>query len=172
MQEIIQEAICHEKMAYVLVPHLSSTYESRLPEIMQRISKLKIRTIETGMSIAPCTLYILPPGKYVEIRGNFFHLLIRPEEKINQSANILFKSLAKSYGPNSIGVVLSGAMAGSDGSDGIAAIKDAGGKTFAQDPETADFPSMPELEIQTGKVDYVFDALEIGRKLSSFVWQN
>ena len=72
-----------------------------------------------------------------------------------------FESLAKELGASSIGVILSGT--GSDGVEGIHAIKAAGGTMLVQDPETAKQDGMPRAAIATGKVDLVLPPAGSGR---------
>jgi chemotaxis response regulator CheB len=62
-----------------------------------------------------------------------------------------------------IGVVLSGS--GRDGATGIRAIKEAGGITIAQDPETAEFHPMPQAAVETGCIDFVLPLEKIGSTL-------
>lgn len=170
LTELIAKAICHENMAFILVPHLSRDMESALPEILKRFSTLVIKRITHDIAIERCHLYILPPGFYAVIRGSRLHLIPRPLCPINHSADVLFKSLAESYGKNSIGVVLSGADVGADGSEGIVAIKNHGGHTYAQDPETASHPGMPKAAIATGKIDSIMSPEEIGNELTLVSW--
>jgi chemotaxis response regulator CheB len=68
------------------------------------------------------------------------------------------------YGSRSVGVVLSGS--GKDGAEGIRTIKESGGITMAQAPETAEFAPMPQAAIETGCVDFVLGLEEIGAKLT------
>src|SRR5262245_66624611 len=66
----------------------------------------------------------------------------------------LFISLARHYGPRTIGVVLSGQL--DDGTRGLAAIKKAGGIAMVQSPEEAAYPDMPRNAIKyDGQVDLV-----------------
>ena len=73
------------------------------------------------------------------------------------------RSLADQCGSRAIGVILSGA--GTDGSAGVEAIKAAGGVTFAQDPATAKFASMPQAAVATGCVDFVLPPEGIAAEL-------
>jgi two-component system CheB/CheR fusion protein len=73
------------------------------------------------------------------------------------------RSLAQECGSRAIGVILSGA--GTDGAGGLEAVKAAGGMTFAQDPATAKFDSMPQAAIDTGSVDFVLSPEAIGAEL-------
>lgn len=170
LMELIEKAICHTNMAYIVVPHLSREHESLLPEILKKVSTLKITKITDKMKLEPCHLYVLPPAMYAIVKDRCLHLIPRPDEGPNQSANVLFESLATYYKHNAIGVVLSGAGVGADGSKGLCAIKAQGGHTYAQTPETAEFSQMPELAIDTGCVDTILSAEEIGHELSLVSW--
>jgi two-component system CheB/CheR fusion protein len=70
-----------------------------------------------------------------------------------KSIDCLFRSIAETQGSRSGGIILSGML--SDGVEGLKFIKDAGGVTFAQAPDTAAFNSMPQKAIQKGCVDFV-----------------
>jgi two-component system CheB/CheR fusion protein len=80
------------------------------------------------------------------------------------SVDVLLQSLAEEQGYNAIGVILSGS--GSDGARGMEAIKGAGGITFAQDPASARFASMPKSAIETGCVDFILAPPAIARELT------
>ncbi|MES2526628.1 MAG: chemotaxis protein CheB [Bdellovibrionota bacterium] len=168
--DLLTEAICHQNMAFVLVPHLSREHESQMPELLSSITKLKVRKIEEGMKIEPCHLYVLPPGFYAHVRKERLHLIDRPDRGVNLAANILFKSLAETYKKNAIGVVLSGSAVGADGSEGVREIKAHGGHTYAQDPATAEYPDMPHLAILTGSIDLVQAPKHIGHDLTLVSW--
>ncbi len=66
-----------------------------------------------------------------------------------------------------VGIVLSGT--GSDGTLGIREIRAVGGLTMAQDPQTADYASMPQSAIGTGAIDYVLDPTQMGERLIAYV---
>lgn len=170
MMDLIEQAICHKQMAFIIVPHLSRDTETHLPQILDRVTDLKIKMIEDGGEIEPCHLYVLPPNFYATVRGYKFYLEPRPEKGPNKSADILFKSLADCYGENAIGVVLSGSAVGADGSQGVCDIKEKNGHTFVQEPATAVFPQMPELAVDTGCVDFIMPASAIGIELSKLHW--
>lgn len=84
-------------------------------------------------------------------------------ERSNLAIDHFFESLAEAQGPRAIGVVLSGS--GSDGTAGLRAIKAAGGLAFAQDEESAKYPSMPRNAIQSGFVDAALSPFEIAREI-------
>jgi two-component system chemotaxis response regulator CheB len=82
------------------------------------------------------------------------------EHGVRPAADSLFRSAADAYGPRVVGVVLSGT--GSDGTDGLKAIKAAGGVAVVQDPAEARYAGMPEHAARFDDVDYVVPVARIG----------
>ena len=72
---------------------------------------------------------------------------------VRPSVDVMMESLAKVYGRSVVGIILTGM--GKDGSDGMAMIKEKGGKTIVQDPATAVIPGMPQAVIQRGLADKI-----------------
>jgi len=90
-----------------------------------------------------------------------------PERFQRPSANVLFHSLAEHVDSAAVVIVLSGM--GRDGAEGAVAVKEAGGRVMAQDKASAQFFGMPGAAIETGAVDQVLPAAEIGPALSLMV---
>lgn len=170
MIDLLEVASCHKAMCFVVVSHVSRFAKTDLPEILGRVSRLESIVISEGLRAEHCKLYTIPQNAYVTIQGDVFHVTPRPERTPNQSANVFFESLAKNYGENAIGVILSGALVGRDGAQGVIDVKKAKGHTFAQDPATATFPDMPKAAIDTGCVDFVLPSAAIGHELSLLSW--
>ena len=90
------------------------------------------------------------------IKDTHLHLTDKQHVKgPHLTVNEFFNSLAINSGKKAIGIVLSGL--GSDGTQGVKAIKKAGGMVIARNPETAEFGSMPSNAIATGLVDFVLE---------------
>jgi two-component system chemotaxis response regulator CheB len=97
------------------------------------------------------TVYVGPPDRHIIITADArVQIIDRPQLRHRPSADWLFESVAGTYGERAIGVVLSGRL--SDGARGAVRIRQAGGRVFAQDPETCQFPAMPIAAIRSGAV--------------------
>ncbi|CAG5070668.1 Protein-glutamate methylesterase/protein-glutamine glutaminase [Dyadobacter sp. CECT 9623] len=143
-------------VAYIVVQHLSADYESRLAEVLSRHSKLAMVTAEEGMRVGANFVYVIPGDKFMSIQGGLLHLSGKENQRApHLTINTFFNSLAADCGPKAIGIILSGM--GSDGSDGIKAIKKSGGMVIARNPETAEFNSMPYNAAATGMVDFIVE---------------
>lgn len=170
MQQLLRLASCHGSMCFIVASHVARYTENDLAKILGRSSNMTTAQAKEGMELENCKLFTIPPNMYVSVRGNRLRLQERPVGVPNNSVDFLFTSLAKEFGPNSIGVVLSGGSVGEDGAEGIKAIKKAAGHTYVQNPHSATFPGMPLAAIATGCADSVLEADQIGHELSLVSW--
>ena len=154
-------------MAYVVVQHLSADFESLMHQIIGRRTKMTVEAITEGVKVKANRVYVLPGGKDVTIRKGRLRLEERNSARgFHHPINHFFSSLAEDVGPNSIGIVLSGT--GSDGSNGILKIHDAGGLVVVQSEQSAKFHGMPRSAINTGIADSIATVGEIPNVLIRF----
>jgi two-component system chemotaxis response regulator CheB len=135
----------------VIVQHRSadSHDEKRLGHVLSRYSALPVRDAEHGEEPLGAEVYLAPADYHLMIEGGRFELTVDdPVHFSRPSIDVLFESAARAYGPDVVGVLLTGF--GRDGSAGMAAIRAAGGMTIAQDPESALEPTMPRSAINDG----------------------
>ena len=150
--------------ALVFIQHLSAKHKSLLPELLSaRRPSLVIQEISDGLKIQAGRLYLAPPGREVRLRNSFFQTTVHTEGLIHLSIDEFLSSLAEDAGERSIAVILSGA--GTDGARGCQAVRSAGGTVFVQDPETAEFNSMPLAAIASGLADAVLSPEQIAGEL-------
>lgn len=139
--------------AYIVVMHLARDFKSVLDELLARHTTMLVRPVQEGAELHANTVYVIQPGTEIEVLGNKLRVVARPAltsaVKVS-SIDVLFTSLASSWGKQAVAVVLSGS--GSDGAQGVAAVHAAGGLVFAQSPESAKFDSMPLAAIATNNV--------------------
>jgi two-component system chemotaxis response regulator CheB len=149
----------------VVVQHLAPTHKSWIANLIGHSTRLKVKQAEHGEILLPGVVYTAPPDEHLLVGPGKIQLAHTQLVRFSRpSIDLLFESVAGMYGSRSIGVVLSGS--GKDGADGIRTIKEAGGVTIAQLPETAEFRIMPEAAIHTGCVDFVLQLRDIGEKLT------
>lgn len=158
----------HSGMAYIVVQHLDPTQETLLAELLQRITPMKVREAEQDMPVEPDAVFVIPPDTELRVADGRLQLSLPGERRgMRLPINVLFSSLASARGEQAIAVLLSGM--GSDGTPGMQAIKAVGGLTLVQDPETAQFDSMPRSAIDAGCADIVAEASALPARLMAYV---
>ena len=167
--EAVRELLNHlpEKtgMAYVFVQHLDPTHESELEEILSRATALPVMRVSDGVKVEPDHVYVIPANTSMSVSKGVLHLGAREKVRgMHFPIDHFFHSLADERGDQAIGVILSGTA--SDGTNGCSAIKAAGGITFAQDPDSAKYNSMPRSAIYAGVIDFVMSPKNIANELA------
>ena len=152
-------------MSFVLLQHLDPKHDSMSAEILSRVTKMPVREVKNGDRAKPNCVYIIPPGFKMGILQGVLNLLPRTKDRSQHLViDFFFKSLAQDQKNRAMGVVLSGT--GTDGTEGLMAIKAEGGITISQDPKSAKFDSMPLSAIASGTVDFVLSPTEISVELA------
>jgi len=151
--------------ALVVIPHWDSALPSVLRGLRSKEIPFSVVEISNGVSVQPNQVYVVPPNKKASISRGTLSLQPITSRDRRHTIDDFMVSLAAEHREAAVGIVLSGK--GSDGTRGLAAIKAAGGITFAQDPDTAQSPDIPRHSIQAGGVDFVLSpdriALELRR---------
>lgn len=154
-------------MAYIVVQHLSPKFESLMPQILGRRSKMPVHEISHKQKLERDHVYVLPSGKDLIVSNGFLYL--RDQDKsqtVKKPIDSFFSSLANDIGPNAVAIVLSGT--GTDGARGIREVHDAGGLVIVQSEHSAKFNGMPRAAIHTGIVDSIASIDEIPDSLIRF----
>ncbi len=155
-------------MAFVVIQHLSPDFRSLMDELLARFTEMPVITIEERTPIVANTVYLLPPKKDAVVKGDVLIADDRsPGKQLSMPINLFMNSLSESWAEKAIGIILSGT--GSDGSEGIASIRVAGGYTLVQDPASARFDGMPVSAISTGCVDKIANADTLPEVMLSLV---
>jgi two-component system, chemotaxis family, CheB/CheR fusion protein len=151
-------------LAYIVVQHLDPTHKAMLTELLQRSTAMPVHEATGSMRVEPDVVYVIPPSSELTLVGGRLHLTEPAQPRGRRlPIDVLFSSLARDQGERAIGVVLSGM--GSDGTMGLQAIKGAGGLTFAQEPASAQFDSMPKSAIDAGACDIVAPPAELAHRI-------
>jgi len=168
LQVLFERMPADTGMAFVLVSHMARGYESALPEILSRHTKMAVRIAADGATVEPNHAYVCPADHVVTIEGGRLYLAARRSDQQHRPIDVFLSSLAEERSESAIGVVLSGG--GSDGALGIKAIKERGGLTLAQgtDGSGPRQSSMPETAIATGFVDLTLPVEDMAARLAEF----
>jgi two-component system CheB/CheR fusion protein len=152
-------------MAFVIIQHLSPDYKSMLSEILCKYTMMPVIQAQNGLRMERNTVYLIPPKFNMEVRDGklVLHEYVQTHI-INHPIDIFLRSLAREYESHAIAVILSGT--GSDGTNGIRAVKEQGGVILVQRPETAKFDGMPRSALQTGFADLSIGPEAIAEELT------
>ena len=166
LEQFLSQVTAASGMAYLVVQHMDPTHKTLLAELLQRTTWMPVREARNAERIQPNCVYVIPPDAELTVLAGMLRLA-KPAQPRGQRLpiDVLFGSLARELGDRAIGVVLSGM--GSDGTLGLQAIKTQGGLTLAQQPESAQFDSMPRSAIAAGCVDITALPADLPKRIHS-----
>jgi two-component system CheB/CheR fusion protein len=155
-------------MAYVIVQHLDPAHHSHLADLLQRHTKLPVKIVDSATAVEPNTVYTSPSDRFLCVSSGY----ILPRDPVMVEGRRLpidyfLASLAQSQGERAVAIILSGT--GADGSQGVRAVRRAGGLVVAQDPKDAQYGDMPQSAIATGMVDSVLAVDKMVQLLVDYV---
>jgi len=163
-RKLLSEVPPDSGMAYVIVQHLSPDYDSNLTEILDQVTQIPVHEIINDINLAPNNIYVIPENSILTTNDGVLKLASRERfAKRNMAIDVFFESLAEVHKTFAIGVVLSGTAF--DGTMGLKKIKEVGGVTIAQDPDSAAYKGMPQSAIDSDAVDYILPPEKIPAQL-------
>jgi len=153
--------------AIVIVNHLRSVATS-LHKILPNHTKMPVELITEKLVIEPNHVFIIPEKRDLHVLNKEFRL--KPISKPRGWPDVItvfMRSLTENWDGKLISVIVSGYDG--DGANALCGIKEAGGITIAQKPDTATQPDMPESAIASGCVDFVLSPEDIAREIKRIV---
>ncbi|MFD9791635.1 chemotaxis protein CheB [Streptomyces sp. NPDC059070] len=153
----------------LVVQHLDPHHRTVIADVLSRRTTLPVKLAEHGEPALPGHCYVAPPDRHLLIAADGT-LALSDRELIHflrPSADLLFESIAGTYGTRALVCVLTGA--GNDGASGVQAVKSCHGTVIVQNPATAEFKGMPESAVGTGAVDFVLPLEEIATVVRNLV---
>jgi two-component system CheB/CheR fusion protein len=155
-------------MAFVIIIPLDLNHQGSVAMIIQTYTPIPVIEAEDGMFVKPDHIYIIPPNKDMGIHNRQLLLLNPSKPKgYRMPIDYFFQSLADDQWSKAVAIIFSGM--GSDGETGIRLIKEKLGMAMVQDPEVAQYSSMPKSAISTNLVDYVLAPEEMPIKLIQYL---
>ncbi len=150
-------------VAIVIVNHLR-TVATLLHEILPRYTKIPVELITERLDIKPNHLFIIPEQRDLHVLNDEFRL--KPISKPRGWPDVItvfLRSITENWDGKLIAVIVSGY--GGDGAKALCGIKEVGGITIAQKPDTAVQPDMPESAISSGCIDFILSPEEIAKEI-------
>jgi two-component system chemotaxis response regulator CheB len=167
LSEVLERLPSEFRLPIMIVVHLPADRPSALVDLFRVRCSFEVREAEDKEPVRPAVIYFAPPD---------YHLLVEVDKSLSLSSDeavlysrpsidVLFESAADAYGPNLIGVVLTGAN--SDGAAGLRRIWEGGGAALVQSPDTAFSTAMPRAAIAACPAARVMELWEIAEHLIS-----
>ena len=159
VQEVLSKLPEGLSTSFIVSVHMPGAFTGTFAERLDTISELSVKEAENGEKVEVGKVLVCPGGKQTRVRRkgvtNFYiNINTEPSDAIYKpSVDISMNSVAEAYPGRSLGVILTGM--GSDGSKGMKAIKDRGGKTLVQNEETCVVYGMPKAVVDAGLADKV-----------------
>src|SRR5436190_5189181 len=155
----------------VVAQHMPPTFTRLFADRVNRLTPYAVREATDGEALAPGNVYIAPGGMQTEVRRNAdgLHVRVFPAGTNNlyaPSVDRLLNSASESCNERMIAIILTGM--GDDGAEAIRTVRQRGGKTIAESPQTAIIFGMPGEAIKTGAIDEVLPLTDIPNAIRRF----
>lgn len=161
IKQLVTSVHAEFSIPIIIVQHISDFSRGEWVGLLDKQCKIRVKEVEEKEEISGGIVYLAPPN---------YHLLIEPDktftltvdERVNYarpSIDVLFESAAQAYGSGLVGII--GTGANFDGANGLLKIKEYGGVTIVQDPDTAEVEVMPQAAISAAKPHLILSVNEI-----------
>jgi two-component system, chemotaxis family, CheB/CheR fusion protein len=152
---------------FVVVVHLDPQHRSEMPSIIAARTRMPVVQVGARERLQADHVYVIPPDRRLQMIDHEVSALQFDEPRGQRAPiDLFFRSVAERLG-DGFAVILSGA--GSDGAIGVRAVKEAGGIILVQDPNEAEYSSMPRSAIATGVADFVLPVRDVARRLVDLI---
>ncbi|MGK0300278.1 MAG: two-component system CheB/CheR fusion protein [Planctomycetota bacterium] len=155
-------------IAVVLVQHLAPDHKSILAELLRPYTQMKVIEVTDGVQVRPNCAYIIQPNCDLALINGRLQVFEPAASRGHRlPIDFFFRSLAQDQRERAIGVVLSGS--GSDGTQGVRAIKGEGGMVMAQSLDSTEYDGMPRSAIATRMVDFELLPDKMGAQIGGYI---
>lgn len=158
----------YDSPGIVVVQHMPAGFTAAFAEHLNAICQIEVREARSGDRVQPGRALIAPGNRHLLLRRRLSQFVVEltdeaPVCRHRPSVDVLFRSVAQAAGANAVGVIMTGM--GSDGAEGLLAMKRAGAATIAQDETTSVVFGMPKEAIDRGAADVVVPLQRIGGQI-------
>jgi two-component system, chemotaxis family, CheB/CheR fusion protein len=153
--------------AVVVIVHLDPEHASDLRNILAACTAMPVLQVDDRLPLEADKVYVIPPNRRLLVSGSDIATAAFEEPRGQRTPiDHFFRSLAERHG-DGFAIILTGA--GSDGAVGVKAVKEAGGLILVQDPNEAEYSSMPRSAIASGVADLVLPVRELATQLVELI---
>ena len=153
LEEIIPNLPADLPAGVLIAQHMPGGFTAAMAERLNALSQVEVREARHSDQITRGTVLIGPGGRHLTVNKNHRVRITDdlPVWGVRPAADLLLRSAAEVFGADSVGVVLTGM--GRDGAEGVRAIREAGGRTMAQDEATSVVYGMPKVALEEGSAE-------------------
>jgi len=167
LQSFFAALPAHTGAAFVVIIHLDPGHRSELPSILSAKTQMPVTQVGGRTRLEADHVYVIPPDRRLQIVDHEVSAEEFDEPRGKRSPiDLFFRSVADRLG-DGFAVILSGA--GADGAIGVRAVKESGGIILVQDPNEAEYASMPRSAIATGVADFVLPLHDLAKRLVDLI---
>lgn len=165
LAELIPELPADLPVPVLIVQHMPSGFTKAFAERLDQSAEVRVKEAEAGDRLTPGTVYLAPGDQHMVVTSAGRIALNRDPAVwgVRPSVDVTMNSVAKHYGGNTIGVILTGM--GSDGSKGTAQIKEKGGAVAVEHESTCAIYGMPRCVVEKGNADAVLPLPEMADEI-------
>ncbi|HOE42078.1 MAG TPA: chemotaxis response regulator protein-glutamate methylesterase [Rhodoferax sp.] len=166
--EVVLTSLPRVTPGIVIVQHMPEKFTAAFSERLNSLCQIEVKEAKNNDRVVPGRALIAPGGKHMLLRrtGAQYYVEVMDGPLVNRhrpSVDVLFRSVAKCAGANSLGVIMTGM--GDDGAAGLMEMRTAGARTVAQDEESCVVFGMPKEAIKRGGVEKTVTLTAISREI-------
>jgi two-component system chemotaxis response regulator CheB len=152
----------------LIVQHMPEGFTAPLARRLSTQVAISVVEAANGQALKPGKAYIAPGNKHMEVSKSSGGATLQitqgpPENSCRPSVDVLFRSVARVFGPGVLAAVLTGM--GQDGLRGAESVTLAGGKVLVQDEATSVVWGMPGAVVRAGLADQVMPVERLAREI-------
>jgi two-component system chemotaxis response regulator CheB len=166
--ELVPELPADFSVPVVIVQHMPPVFTKLLAERLEAKSHIKVDEGAPGQEVKAGHAFIAPGNYHMTVQREEGSVRIQtnqdpPENSCRPAVDVLFRSVAETYGVGALGVVMTGM--GQDGLRGSERIREAGGQVFVQDEPTSVVWGMPGFVANAGLADKILPLQQLGSEI-------
>lgn len=142
----------------IMTQHMPERFTKSFADRLNELCQIHVKEAQEGDSVIPGQALLAPGNYHMELRrsGARYFVSLNQDPPVNRhrtSVDVMFRSVARYAGGNSLGVILTGM--GNDGAAGMLEMKQVGAFNLAQDEASCVVFGMPKEAIRAGGVDKI-----------------